>query len=285
MSNKDLLTDAELESYRPDPIMLEHIERCRAGFGVAKEDFRIVDWGCGRGRLVLWLCEQGYDAVGVDLDSAPFANGADLIRSKGYEVEKLLYRLGPQSTLSLPDSSFHFVTSEQTLEHVRDLEGLVAEWSRLTMEGGGGFHTYPPHRRIVEPHLFMPLVHWLPKGAVRKWLIGFFVLLRIDPDWWPNLRVPWGEKVRAYYAYSTQETFYRSTEVVRGHLAAQGFVTEFVDLDAARPGRKAVRKWLPSGPSTKLVQIWYMNCGAILGLATYRRSSTLKPFGRAKRHM
>lgn len=271
MSNNDLLTQAEFDSYRPHPIMIDHIERCRSGFGAAKEGFRIVDWGCGRGKLVLWLREHGYDAVGVDLDPKPFANGADLFRSKGYLVENCLHGLDPRGAAPFADSSFHFVTSWQTLEHVRDPEGVAAELGRLTMDGGGGFHIYPSHRRLVEGHLCMPFVHWLPKNAARRWLIGLFVLLRIEPNWWPNKKVRWGEKVRTYYRYSVQETFYRTPEAVSGYLAARGFQTEFVDVQAWGSGRKLAQKWLGLSPSSKLGRTWFMNYGGNLGMATLLR--------------
>jgi hypothetical protein len=45
----------------------------------------------------------------------------------------------------------------------------------------------------------MPFIHWLPKNAARRCLIGLFVLLRIEPDWWLSKRMRWGEKVRRYY--------------------------------------------------------------------------------------
>ena len=107
----------------------------------------------------------------------------------------------------------------------------AAEWSRVTMEGGRGFHIYPPDRRVVEPHLFMPFVHWLPKNAARRCLIGAFVLIGIEPDWWPTVRVGWAERTRRYYRYSVDETFYRTPEVMRRCLAARGFDTEFVALE------------------------------------------------------
>jgi 2-polyprenyl-3-methyl-5-hydroxy-6-metoxy-1,4-benzoquinol methylase len=111
MSDTDLLTQREFDGFKPHPIMVDHIERSRASFGVPKMDFRIVDWGCGRGALVLWLRDRGYDTVGVDIDP------------------------------------------------------------------------HAPHLRLVEAHLFMPFVHWLPKNAAHKWLIGLFVLAGIEPRW------------------------------------------------------------------------------------------------------
>lgn len=242
MSNNDRLTEAEFNSWRPNPLMVERIERCRSRFGLAQRQFRIVDWGCGRGKLVLWLRECGYDAVGVDIDPRPFANGDDLFRSRGHAPEQCLYALDPASRAPFPDSSCHFVTSWQTLEHVRDFQAVVGEWARLTMDGGGGFHIYPPHHRLVEGHLFMPFVHWLPKNAARRWLIAAFVLLGVEPNWSPGQR--WREKVRAYYRYSVEETYYRTPGVVRRCLAAEGFDTEFVDVEGSEPGRTLAGRWL-----------------------------------------
>jgi SAM-dependent methyltransferase len=268
MSNNDCLTRAEYDAYRPHPLMVEHIERCRSAFGVARRDFRIVDWGCGRGKLVLWLREQGYHAVGVDLDPGPFANGADLFRAAGYRVDECLHPLDAGGRAPFPDSSFHFVTSWQTLEHVRDLGAVAAEWSRLTMDRGRGFHIFPPHRRIVEGHLFMPFVHWLPGNAARRWLIGAFVSLGIEPDWWPGARVGRSRKVGTYYRYSIEQTFYRAPRAVRDCLAASGFGTEFVDVEGGSRGRALARRWLGAGASSSLIRYWYLNHGRNVGLAT-----------------
>lgn len=251
MSNNDLLTQREFSFFKPHPIMVDHIERCRSFFGVPKKDFRIVDWGCGRGVLVLWLRERGYDAVGVDINPKAFQNGAALFASKGYPVDGCLYALDPCGSAPFPDASFHFVISYQALEHIEDLEAASAEWARVTADGGAGFHIYPPHLRLVEAHLFMPFVHWLPKNAARKWLIGFFVLAGVEPRWWPNQKVSWKEKQRVYYKYSVGETFYRTPAAIRGVLAAQGLEMEFVDVGGGR-------------------RRWFMNFRGDVGLATTR---------------
>jgi SAM-dependent methyltransferase len=269
----DVLTEAEFASYRPHPMMVDYLERCRARFGVDKTDFRVLDWGCGRGRLVLWLRERGYDAAGVDIDPTTIARGGDLFKQRGHDVESCLHLLDTAGRAPLADSSFHCVISWQTLEHVADLDAVVAEWRRLTMDGGGGFHIYPPHHRLDEGHLFMPLVHWLPKNATRKWLIGVFVLLRIEPHWWPAGKVRWAEKVRTYYRYSVDETFYRNPDVVRRCLAAGGLEAEFVDVAGWRPGRKFVQRWLGLDSSSWIIRTWYMNYGGTLGLATTLRTS------------
>jgi hypothetical protein len=71
--------------------------------------------------------------------------------------------MDPSGRAPFPDGCFHALISYQVLEHIEDLAAAAAEWARLTAGGGAGFHIYPPHFRLVEAHLFMPFVHWLPR--------------------------------------------------------------------------------------------------------------------------
>lgn len=268
--NNDVLTAVEFERYRPHPDIVSRIEACRQRFTVPKSAFRIIDWGCGRGQLVLWLREQGYDAVGADIDPRPFANGQALFTSRGHSPDDCLHALDTEGRAPFADGRFHFIVSWQTLEHVRDLDGVVREFHRLTRDGGEGFHVYPPHRRIVEAHLFMPIVHWLPKNGLRRSLMMLCLLLRIEPHWWPDRRKPLREKLDVYYRYSVDETFYRPPRQLRASFSAQGFEVEFTDVGGGRRWQPWLERCFSADLSSRIVRIWYMNYGRDLGLATRR---------------
>jgi len=268
MANKDELTPAEFEKYRLHPVVLEHIEKCRARLDIPRHQFRIADWGCGRGKLVLWLLEQGYQAVGVDLHDAPFARSVELFRSKGYPPQDYLRRLDERGISDFAEGSFHFIVSWQTLEHIRDFAATAAEWRRVTIAGGAGFHFYTAHRKLVEPHLYMPLVHWLPKNETRRWLIGLFVLLGVEPNWWPQKRVDWRIRTQEYFDYSVGRTYYRSPKDLRRVLTACGLGAEFVDVTSWKPARQWLSKLPGLGSSSPLIRIWVLNFGGNLGLAT-----------------
>jgi len=268
MSNNDILTAAEFDAAPPHPEIVSRIEACRTRFAVPRRAFRILDWGCGRGKLVLWLREQGYDAVGVDIDPRPFANGMELFAAKGHSTGECLHALDEAGRAPFPDSWFHFIVSWQTLEHIADLNRVVQEFHRLTADGGEGLHVYPPHRRIVEAHLFMPFVHWLPKNKLRRWLIGVFVIAGIEPDWWPDERKPLVDKVAVYYRYSVAETFYRPPRQIQSCFSSLRFEAEFLDVEAWRRGRQWLQRRFSLGPSSNIVKTWYMNFGQNVGLAT-----------------
>lgn len=268
MSNNDRLTAEEFDAFRPNVFALDRLERCRRRLALAKEAFRVVDWGCGRGKTVLWLREQGYAAHGIDVDTRPFANAEDLFRRKGYAIDECLRAVSADGRTPFPDGSFHFVLSDQVLEHVADLPRTLAEMRRVSTEDGEGFHVYPPQRRIVEPHLFMPLVHWLPKSAPRRWAIALWTLVGVEAHWWPRHTIAFGEKLRTYYAFSVNETFYRPLAAVRSAFAAAGMTAESVDV--CNDGfRRRLGEAVPLlGPGSRATRFWYTRFADDLGLAT-----------------
>ncbi len=67
------LTEADLVSHEMNPRVLTYLERYCEQHGFDRQHVRILDWGCGRGQSVMKLCEQGYAAVGVDIDPDRFS--------------------------------------------------------------------------------------------------------------------------------------------------------------------------------------------------------------------
>ena len=267
MSNNDQLTAEEFDAFRLHPLVLDRLEACRQKTRLSKADFHIVDWGCGRGKTVLWLREQGYAAYGVDVDSRPFANGIDLFRRKGHRFEECIGAMDQRGIAPFPDGFFHFVLSDQVLEHITDLDAAIAEMRRLMAAGAEGVHIFPPHRRLVEPHLYMPCVHWLPKGPLRKCAIALCILAGIEPHWWPPRTISYREKLRAYYAFSVNETFYRSDAEIRAAFVAAGIAAECIDV-CNFGFRRTLTDALPFlAPDSRVIRCWYTNFAADLGLA------------------
>lgn len=76
------------------------------------------------------------------------------------------------TTYPYADDFFDIVISDQVFEHVADLSQLAREVARTTRPDGLGFHLFPAKWIITEPHLRAPLVHWFPKGRLRRSAIG-----------------------------------------------------------------------------------------------------------------
>lgn len=230
------LTEEDLRPFSLPAGLCDYIESARAKLGLAKEELRILDYGCGRGRSVIRLREQGYDARGVDISNWPIKNGRPLLRRRGWDAEAILRVLDESGAADFPDAFFHVVFSWQVLEHVQSLGRATAKIRRLTAPGGTGVHWYPGHRRLIEGHSRMPLIHWLPKNALRKPPIYLFALLHIGPrgDWGRSQGAGLLERARNFYQYSLDHTYYRTPAAVRGAFEECGFQVTYDRHPAVR---------------------------------------------------
>lgn len=130
---------------------------------------RILDFGCGEGRLVYEYRDAGFDAYGFDIRPAAkyrrpedgqyfrFAPTGKPTDIPEYEVHPSRYRI------PFEEGSFDFVFSTSTLEHVQDHDLAFSEMARILRPGGAAIHTFPPRYILIEPHIYVPL-----GGAVRS---------------------------------------------------------------------------------------------------------------------
>jgi SAM-dependent methyltransferase len=178
----------------------------------------VLDVGCGRGDTVAWLVEQGFDAYGMDVRPEYIANGRAYLGA-----DRLAVLAG--TVYPFPDDHFDIVISDQVLEHVEDLEQLAREVARTTKPGGVGLHVFPAKWILTEPHLHAPLVHWLPKGRLRRGAIK----LALRAGWAAPYFIErtLAERTQIFSEYSEGETFYRRPAVIRRVLEAAGLSVDY----------------------------------------------------------
>ena len=233
MSKHETLTQEEFANYVPDKKIPAFLEAYRKKNHLKKEEMNILDWGCGRGADTLWLRDKGYNAYGVDIDSRPINNGMGLFQAKGYD-ESTLRQLSPEGKTDFPDDFFHVVISNQVFEHVSDIEAVAEETKRITRDGGTGYHIFPASKRMIEGHLFMPFIHWLPKNKWRKLLIAACVRLHIEPHWPELNNSSPEEKIDTYYQYSINCTFYRKPSDLKKIFRQAGLNVKFETINNPR---------------------------------------------------
>ena len=225
------LTEAEFANFMPNSEVLRYLETTRLRLGLEKKDMNVLDWGSGRGEYVAWLRNAGYNAFGAEIRKEAADRGKDLIGGLGYDHDHVIRSIAPDCQTDLPAGFFHFVFTHYVLEHVADIDAVTREIARVTAPGGCGFHVYPGKLRPIEPHLFMPFVHWLPKTLVRKWAIRSCVSCGIDPKWeWLEAATA-RTKAQAYYDFCMQETFYRPFREVRRSFNSVGLEVTPVAAD------------------------------------------------------
>ncbi len=127
----------------------------------------ILDYGCGKGRMLSRMLVDGLDGYGVEL----VGPGA------GTNIVETHQRLGLAGTrartmgldcnIPFPDKMFNTVVSNQVFEHVEDLDAVLTEISRILMPGGVCLFLFPTLGTIMEGHCKLPFAHHMPEGKLR----------------------------------------------------------------------------------------------------------------------
>jgi len=225
---------------------------------IPPEKFRVLDFGCGIGLSVLSLKQAGFDAHGVDIDPGEVSVGRKLLADHGFDGENLLLVNNPDGTIPFDDHMFHFVMSQEVIEHVADLTLLACEIKRVLIPGCISFHVHRPQYNIVEPHFLMPFVHWLPKGIWRKYAITFFINLGIGKK--PPEIPPPGKDVliERYYHESIFETFYRPYRSIGQAFIDNGFYIAFPVTNHRRILNSRIFSMLLRIPLFEQFLVWFM---------------------------
>ena len=153
------------------------------------KDANILDFGCGAGRTVYSLLDQGYvNVVGFDVK--------DYLELRKPEDRHFFFIADPLSLkLPFPDGSFDLILSEEVFEHVLDQIGLLRELHRIMRPGGYSLHSIPSAYRLIEPHILVPL------GGVlgHRWWYKLWSLLGIRNKYQKGLTADETADRNAYY--------------------------------------------------------------------------------------
>jgi len=102
---------------------------------------KVLDAGCGEGRMLRLLAEKGYQVVGMDLSRE------SLLRAQKQNPNAPLV-LSDLESLPFSPESFDGVISGEVLEHLEDDERAVQEFHRVLKKGGIAIITVPAHPEL-----------------------------------------------------------------------------------------------------------------------------------------
>jgi SAM-dependent methyltransferase len=191
-------------------ILHPELERWLDGFS---RDRRVLDFGCGNGDVVALLQARGWDAWGADI-ALPLQHSERLT-------------LIESGATTFPAGWFDLVISQEVFEHVADLSSVARELWRITKPGGSELHVVPAQLRVIEPHIFMPLVHWLPKNRLRRWAVALCVRLGVGLTSEINQAAIVGmtrrEVIDFEFRYLCDHTFYRRVGDITRQFCERGF--------------------------------------------------------------
>jgi SAM-dependent methyltransferase len=146
--------------------MKSNYEHPNYQFLVGKASGKVLDFGCGKGDMVLRAIEAGLDAHGVEY----FGPGSGIkiksvLEERGLLGNSVLEYDGV--TLPFADNTFDTVISNQVLEHVPNVGQALSEISRVLKHGGRFVCSFPYQDAFREGHSNTLFAHWFPKGRSR----------------------------------------------------------------------------------------------------------------------
>jgi ubiquinone/menaquinone biosynthesis C-methylase UbiE len=111
-------------------------------------DVNISDIGCGRGGFITWLVSQGWRGlcVGVDIDTKSIPSKGDLM-PRGSSVR---FKNGGALNLPFEDNSQTLLTYFHVLEHIKNIDGVLAEAFRVLDESGSVLIEVPDAERYKD---------------------------------------------------------------------------------------------------------------------------------------
>jgi 2-polyprenyl-6-hydroxyphenyl methylase/3-demethylubiquinone-9 3-methyltransferase len=113
---------------------------------------KVLDVGCGGGILAEEFALLGCQVIGIDPSAASLATARAHAQQVGLDID---YRVGAGEDLPFADESFEIVYCSDVLEHVNDLEKVMAEIARVLRRGGGFLYdtinrTFPSKQVMIK---------------------------------------------------------------------------------------------------------------------------------------
>jgi SAM-dependent methyltransferase len=143
---------------------------------MVKPGAKILDFGCGAGRIVFRLRELGFDAYGFDIhDYVAYRSDDDrqwFRFSQSTSRDTSAFTIdADRYAIPFEDDFFDVVHSTSVLEHVLDIRPMMRECARVLRPDGVSIHYYPRKYQVVESHLYVPLASFVQyKQWLRLWI-------------------------------------------------------------------------------------------------------------------
>jgi SAM-dependent methyltransferase len=115
-----------------------------------------LDVGSSSGLITSQLATHCQKVLGLEYDELALELAAPAAR------KRVQFIRGDAMYLPFADQSVDVTICAQVYEHVPDAERLIQEINRVLEPGGTVFFSGPNWLFPIEPHYYLPFLHWLP---------------------------------------------------------------------------------------------------------------------------
>jgi SAM-dependent methyltransferase len=214
---------------------------------------RILDFGCGGGRLVAEGIAAGLQIRGADVfyggsQARLEAEAAGLLGAAVHEI--------CQGRIGFPDAYFDLVVNNQVMEHIADLDAVLAEIHRVLKPGGTVLSLFPSRDVFREGHIGIPFAHWFSKDsrlrfhytwALRALGMGTWKEQAPTARQWAADKLHW---IDTYTRYRGRREIFRTFDRYFQNELRESDYIRFRLLD--RPGRRLIADALRFQPAAAL---------------------------------
>jgi ubiquinone/menaquinone biosynthesis C-methylase UbiE len=162
----------------------EKIKYILENLNIHNEKGVCLDIGCSNGIITESVSALFDRVIGLDFDSIAMK----MVDQNSISSVKYVY--GDAMCLPFPDQNFDALICSQTYEHVPSDVQLFSEILRVLKPGGIVYFSGPNKTFLIEPHYYLPFLHWLPE----KWADCYVQLLGKGDKYYERSRTYWNLK-------------------------------------------------------------------------------------------
>lgn len=213
---------------------------------------RVLDYGCGAGQIVKELRKRNVNAFGCDI----FYEAGD--RSKSVDTELLdsgVIKRMDGNTIPFDCASFDFIINNQVMEHVENLDSVLAEIQRSLKPGGVVLSLFPNKGVWREGHCGIPFLHWFPKNShTRVYYAAALRVLGFGYHKGTKSVMRWSQH---FCDYLDKWTYYRTQQEINSTYSKYFCDIQHIEdywLQLRFGGRRPLVAWLPSSTQMLVVK-------------------------------
>lgn len=204
---------------------------------------RVLDYGCGAGQIVNALRARDINAFGCDL----FYEGGDYSDSiPSGLLDRGIIRRMDGNRIPFDSALFDVVINNQVMEHVENLDLVLAEIQRVLRPGGAVMSLFPDRGVWREGHCGIPFLHWFPKrGRIRVYYAAALRTLGLGYHKGNKDVMAWS---RDFCTWLDDWTHYRTAQEIGSSYRKYFCDIAHVEEDWLQRrlgGKKALVTWLP----------------------------------------
>jgi len=124
---------------------------------ISLKETQWLDIGCGSGGIAAAIAPNVQYMHGIDPEN--WSRWSEFQK----QYDNLIFQKESIESLSCEDSSFDVIICNQVYEHVDNPQYLISEIYRILKPDGYCYFAGPNLLFPIEPHIFWPFVHWLPR--------------------------------------------------------------------------------------------------------------------------